>query len=118
MGLKRDDRVRNEDLWKLTGMMTVNHMAVYHNLMEMFNIMKSGASESIEETLKITNRSDRITRSQTTNTVRVPRNTKNNGFTYYGAKLWNRIPEEYKTLQSASFKRAIKTWISENIPKI
>ena len=41
MGLKRDDRVRNEDLWKLTGMMTVNHMAVYHNLMEMFNIMKT-----------------------------------------------------------------------------
>ena len=93
-------------------------MAVYHNLMEMYNIITSGASESIEESLIVKNKSDRITRSQTTNTVKVPRNSKNNGFTYYGAKLWNRILEEYKSLKSTSFKAAIKTWITENIPKV
>ena len=62
LGLKRQDRIRNEERWKLTGMMTVNHMSTYHNLVEMYNIIKSGASESIQESLRVTNRSDRIKR--------------------------------------------------------
>ena len=97
-------------------MQTVNHMACNHILMEMFNIEKGGASESLRDSLKQVNKSDRVTRSQTTETVKVPTKDKTNGFTYYGAKLWNRLPEEYKCLKPGSFKRIIKKWITDNIP--
>ena len=116
MGIKKEDKVRNEDLWSLSGMQTVNHMAVYHTIREMYNIVQNGASESIRNSLMERNVSDRLTRSQTTNTVKVPKKDKKNGFTYHGAKLWNRIPEEFKNLNSDSFKRAIKKWILENTP--
>ena len=56
--------------------------------------------------------------SQTKNTVKVPVKDKKNGFNYYGAKLWNRIPNEFKSLNPESFKRALKTWIVDNIPQI
>ena len=116
LGIKREDRVRNEDVWERSKMQTVNHMACYHNLMEMHNIIRGGASETLHESLRQSDRSDRVTRSQTTDTVKIPMKSRNNGFTYFGAKLWNRIPEEYKNLKSGSFKTAVKEWITDNIP--
>ena len=118
LGIKKEDRVRNEELWRMTGMTTVNHMAVFHTIMEMYNIIQNGASESIKRSLEENNKTDRITRSQTTNTARVPKKDKKNGFTYYGAKLWNVLPEEFKRLNPDSFKRAVKQWIVTNIPHI
>ena len=108
--IKREDRVRNEDLWARTKMQTVNHMACYHNLMEMFNIIKGGASETLHDSFKQLDKSDRVTRSQTTETVKIPKNNRNNGFTYFGAKLWNKIPEEFKKMKPESFKTSIKKW--------
>ena len=116
LGVRRSDRVTNEELWRKTGMQSVNHMACNHLLMKMQNIVKGGASETLNNNLKQIDKSDRITRSQTTETVRVPAKDKTNGFTYYGAKLWNKIPEEYKSLKAGSYKRVIKKWIIDNIP--
>ena len=34
---------------------------------------------------------------------------------YLGPKLWNLVPNEYKTIESlADFKTKIKTWVKEN----
>ena len=36
---------------------------------------------------------------------------------YLGPKLWNIVPNEYKTIESlADFKVKIKTWVPENCP--
>ena len=36
---------------------------------------------------------------------------------YLGPKLWNLVPNEYKTIESpADFKTKIKTWVPENCP--
>ena len=36
---------------------------------------------------------------------------------YLGPKLWNLVPNEYKTIESlANFKAKIKTWVAENCP--
>ena len=79
-------------------------------------IEKGGASETLQDCLKQMDKTDRVTRSQTSENVRVPKKDKTNGFTYYGAKLWNRLPEEYKSLKQGSYKRVIKKWIIDNIP--
>ena len=116
LGLKREDRISNEEMWRRTGMQTVNHMACYHLLMEMHNVMKSGASETLHDCFTNVDKSDRVTRSQTSEAVKVPKKDKTNGFTYFGGKLWNSIPDEYKDLNPGSYKRAIKSWITDNIP--
>ena len=36
---------------------------------------------------------------------------------YLGPKLWNLVPNEYKTIESlADFKTKIKTWVPKNCP--
>ena len=36
---------------------------------------------------------------------------------YLGPKLWNLVPNEYKTIESLEdFKAKIKTWVPENCP--
>ena len=36
---------------------------------------------------------------------------------YLGHKLWNFVPNEYKTIESlADFKTETKTWVPENCP--
>ena len=36
---------------------------------------------------------------------------------YVGPKLWNLVPNEYKTIESIEdFKAEIKTWVPENFP--
>ena len=36
---------------------------------------------------------------------------------YFGPKLWNLVPNEYKTIESLEdFKAKIKTWVPENCP--
>ena len=39
------------------------------------------------------------------------------GFTYFGPKLYNRLPKEMRdTRESGPFKRKIKKWVKDNIP--
>ena len=36
---------------------------------------------------------------------------------YLGPRLWNLVPNKYKTIESpADFKAKIKTWVPENCP--
>ena len=36
---------------------------------------------------------------------------------YLGSKIWNLVPNEYRTIESlADFKAKLKTWVPENCP--
>ena len=56
---------------------------------------------------------------QARNDQKVPEKptSKCTGFTYYGAKLYNKIPCDIrKTPNSVQFKALVKEWIWKNIP--
>ena len=101
------------------GMMSINQMAVYHTLLESYNIVRNSASEQIK--LKWTDDSEKkyILRSITSSDLKVPEkpNVKSAGFTYWGAKLYNLLPKNIRETQNASvFKSLTKKWIWTNIP--
>ena len=57
--------------------------------------------------------------SETTNNLKVPvlPTTKCKGLTYYGAKLFNKLPCEMKEIKNRStFKHQEKDWVWNNIP--
>ena len=99
-------------------MMTVNHLICYHNLTEIFNILSNNASESLRESLTRSKKvSKMVTRHQTKGGLEVPENAfKYNGFTYFGAKLWNQLPTSLKESNGESFKKGVKKWLMTNVP--
>ena len=141
-GKRRSDRASIESLRKATETDSVNHIIVYHILMESYNILCNGASATLKKLLTEALGTHRMTtRSSTLNKVNQQKNmgTKND-FLYYGSTLWNMIPADLrivhqkmpdgaetplpgskaeKNLQSwrkGQFKKGIKTWIRNNIP--
>jgi hypothetical protein len=119
LGYKWKDQIKRERIWEETGMMTVNHMMSYHILMETYNIVRCGASETINEVLRESERSTHVTtRIQTRGDLFVPDNCdKWNGFSYYGAKLWNQLPVSLRESKTdMSFKTGVKEWLKLNIP--
>ena len=60
-----------------------------------------------------------LLRRETTNDLKIPEKpmTKCTGFTYNGAKLFNKLPFNIREiLNPSTFKTQIRTWIWENIP--
>jgi hypothetical protein len=118
LGYKMKDHIRREKIWEESGMMTINHMVCYHLIMETNNVIKFSASEELRERLIRHNDSQHVTRTKTRGDLMVPENVeKLNGFTYYGAKLWNRLPMNLReTLSVGAFKNGAKKWLKKNIP--
>ena len=79
-------------------MMSVNQMAVYHSLLESYNIVKNSASEEIQFKWKNVSEKKYSLRSVTNNDLKVPEKpmSKNCGFTYFGAKLFNMLHRNIK----------------------
>ena len=47
----------------------------------------------------------------------MPGHTKCQGFTFYGAKMWNQLPPEIREIENSDrFKEVVKRYIWENIP--
>ena len=47
----------------------------------------------------------------------MPKHTKCQGFTLYGAKIWNQLPIEIREVENSErFKEMVKRYIWENIP--
>ena len=98
-------------------MFSVNQMNCYHVLIEAFNVIRYGSSKRIQE--KWIGNSTSHYSSRRSNNVKVPRvdHVRCEGFSFYGAKMWNSLPEEIKaTENSDNFKVKIKNWIWERIP--
>ena len=99
-------------------MMSVNQMTMYHIIMEVFNILYNNSSEQINK--KYRHQDRHSLRKNTNNFLWVPvTQLKRNctGFTYYGAKIFNNLPNNIRETQDRNiFKTLVKKWIWDEVP--
>ena len=108
-----------EHLRQKIKMMSVNQMCNYHTILETYNVIRKSSSDQIK--MKWLNRHEKkyLLRSETKNDLKIPEKpmSKCKGFSYYGAKLYNKLPSDLKeTTNVNSFKSVVKAWIWKNIP--
>ena len=118
-GLKKSQHVNMEKLINKIKMMSVNQMAVYHTILETFNIIKKSSSDQMN--VKYKHKDHHSKRSTAKNDLKVPdkANKKCTGFSYCGAKLYNMLPVNIKETENpTNFKFMVKAWIWSNIPSI
>ena len=116
-GKKRKDRVNVEDLARQFGLMSINQMVTYHVLLETFKILHCGASEKLRAKLVP------VSENSKSLNVCLFKKASCRGFTYYAAKLWNKLPATIRAREKphqsqvvdgkrlGMFKRDIKKWI-------
>jgi hypothetical protein len=119
LGLKIQNHINMQHVRENIRMMSINQMAVYHTIIECYNIVRNSASEQIK--LKWTDISEKkpTLRSTTNSDLKVPGKPKSKctGFTYSGAKLYNMLPKNIRETQNSStFKTLTKKWIWTKIP--
>ena len=95
-------------------MFSVNQMAVYHTLLDGYNILRNVASEDIH--LKWTDKGEKrySLRNISKKDLKVPDKPKSNcmGFTYTHAKVYNTLPNHMReATNQIIFKSEIKKWI-------
>ena len=118
-GLKKENHINLSKVRKSINMFSVNQMAMYHTLLEGYNVLKNLASEEIRS--KWTDKSEKkyCLRNISKNDLKVPDRPKSNclGFTYTHAKLYNILPNHIRESTNQNiFKSEIKKWIWETIP--
>ena len=87
------------------------------NLMEAFNIIWYGSSEKILEKWKP--KEQRVYSNRRELDVKVPKvnHVRCQGFSYYAAKMWNKLPDNIKEITDPNmFKARIKKHIWDTIP--
>ena len=98
-------------------MMSINQMSIYHTLLEAYNVIMNSSSEKIKSKWSEKPENEYFLRSE--KEQKVPKKPKNKciGFSYYGAKLFNKLPSEIKEVRNSNkFKSLTKAWIWKNIP--
>ena len=96
---------------------SVNQMNVYHTLIEAYNIIMNSSSEKIRSKWSDNPDNEYFLRSEKEQKVPKKPKKKCTGFSYCGAKLFNKLPSEIKeTKNSLKFKSLTKAWIGKNIP--
>ena len=116
-GFNLEDKVNMEKLRKKIGMFSVNQLNCYHVLVEAFNVINYGSSNKIQEKWMPNNEKSYSNRRE--HNVKVPRvdHVKCEGFTLYGAKMWNQLPEEIKLIKEPKlFQSRVKEYLWNNIP--
>ena len=118
-GMRKKQHINMENIRQKLKMMSVNQMCNYHTILETYNVIKNSSSEQIK--MKWSSRLENryLLRSETNNYLKIPEKpmSKCKGFSYYGAKLYNKLPCDIKeTTNVNSFKALVKAWIWKNIP--
>ena len=95
------------------GWLSVNQLVVYHTVIYIFKIRKSGEPESLATVLKNDN--------LVTGHILLPKpnlTLAEKSFTFRGARLWNSLPGSLrKTMRIGGFKKQLRKWITENIQR-
>ena len=116
-GLRISNRVNMVELRTKIKMMSVNQMSIYHTIMEVFNIIHNKSSEQISN--KYSHHERHSLRKNTNNFLRVPEkheHRKCTGFTYCGAKVFNRLPIKTRETKDRNiFKTLVKKWIWDEV---
>ena len=116
-GFNLEDKVNMEKLRKKIGMFSVNQLNCYHVLVEAFNVINYGSSHKIQEKWMPNNETSYSNRRM--HNVKVPKvdHVKCEGFTWYGAKMWNQLPEEIKSIKKPKiFQARVKQYLWDIIP--
>ena len=118
-GIKKNQHINMQRVREGLKMFSVNQMAVYHTLLEAYNVIWNSSSEQIK--MKWTEKPENkySLRSATGSNLRVPEKptAKCMNFTYSGAKLFNMLPCNIReTVNKNIFKVLIKEWIWQKIP--
>ena len=119
LGCNIKKHINMENIRQKVKMMSINQMCVYHTILEAYNVIRNSSSECIKRKWEYKHGNRYLLRSESTNDLTIPVKpiSKCVGFTYNGAKLFNKLPMHIKkTLNPTSFKSQIKSWIWENIP--
>ena len=118
-GYKMGDKTNMTTLRNNIKMFSVNQMVCYHVLLEAFNVINHGSSEIIQRKWKPNESRNYPVRRERKEEVKVhvPAHVSCQGFTWYGAKLWNHLPVEIQEIKIPdNLKNAIKKFIWDHIP--
>ena len=116
-GFRISDQINMEKLRNEIGMFRINQLNCYHVLLEAFNIKHFGSSEKIQK--KWVPENQRLYSNRRLHDVKVPKvdHVRDQGFSWYAAKLWNKLPENIKEIENPdSYKIKIKEHIWSTIP--
>ena len=118
-GLNLEQQVNMETLRDRIKMFSVNQLAIYHTIIEAFNVVRKSSTTQVKSKWEHKNGQNYSLRRHDNMNLRVPDKgrVKCTGFSYHGAKLFNMLPNEArKCTEPESFKSQVKTWIWETIP--
>ena len=118
-GMKRQDHINMKNIREKINLMSVNQMAIYHTILESYNILENSASEQILTKWLDNSENNYSLRSIAKNTIKVPEKPKAKclGFSYFGPKLYNLLPKYIRETENpTNFKKLTKDWIWKNIP--
>ena len=99
-------------IFKKLGWFTVRQLIAYHTLIAVYRIRTNRQPEYLANILTRDNMyGNIIVQNSSLELFR-------NSFTYRGSVLWNRLPKHTrKEIKIGTFKKRIKTWIVENVPR-
>ena len=99
-------------LYDQIGWMTVSQLVVYHTLLTVFKIRKSGEPEYLARFLLRESRTGRIMQPNITLGL------AQKSFCIRGSSNWNALPPIIRNSEKLSeFKLQLKPWITQNIPR-
>ena len=119
LGFNLGQHINMEKTRTHIGMMSVNQMAIYHTLLETFNVVEKGSSEQIRSKWQYNNAGAYALRRKDNNDLRVPDKplVSCTNFSYHAPKLFNQLPSNIKKIRDPDlYKEEIKKWIWDCIP--
>ena len=92
--------------------MTVKQLTIYHTLMTIYRIRRSGEPEYLSSVLCNDNRNAKIIIPMSNLTL------YRQSFIYRGIQNWNCLPEYLRSIKDyTAFKRSLRQWIHEEVER-
>ena len=103
-------RLSRQEMYKKLGWMTVYQLVVFHRIMAVYQIRRTGEPEYLSNLLSNDNNRGSLIVPHTGLTL------VKNSFVFHGGELWNSVPPDIRHIHSVSmFKNKLKTWIFSDV---
>ena len=110
--LNRNSQSNRNEMFDMTGCMTVKQLIFYHTVINVYKIKRNQEPEYLYNQLKGENIHRNIVIEKTMLTL------TRNGFLFRGAESWNSIPHEIRNISKVGmFKTKLEQWIFENVKR-
>ena len=105
-------RANRATMFEKLDWLTVNQLVVYHSQILVYNVRKTKQPDYLADILNKDNRMGKIIVSNTDLSI------VKKSFTFRAAEQWNSLPSDIRhALTTRNFKKQLKTWIFQNIPR-